>query len=83
MKERSGSKSTAPVNFKANHPFVFVILDKDTGVICFMGLFGNPTEILEVVNEKDLSRDQIQELLLESDNSPNSSDMGCPSSSTG
>lgn len=57
----------SPVVFKANHPFVFVILDKDTGVICFMGVVADPHEMLEVVNEKDLSREEIQKLLVEDD----------------
>lgn len=61
------NEASAPVLFKANHPFVFVILDKDTGVICFMGVVADPKEMLEVVNEKDLSREEIHKLLVEED----------------
>ena len=56
-----------PVQFKANHPFVFIILDKDTGVICFMGVFADPSQILEVVQEKDLKKEEIHQLLTEND----------------
>ncbi|XP_027198428.2 serpin B8-like [Dermatophagoides pteronyssinus] len=55
------------VHFKANHPFVFLILDKITGVVCFCGVFADPTEILEVVPEHELSNEQITQLLAESD----------------
>jgi len=67
MKEHSDSDSATPEQFKANHPFMFVILDKDTNVICFMGLVADPKAILEVINEKDLSKEEIQQLLGESD----------------
>ena len=82
MKDNNGSlndlrqDAKPQVVFKANHPFVFVILDKDTGVICFMGMFADPKEILEVVNEKDLSREEIHKLLVEEDDDQTESDGG-------
>ncbi|KAH7645178.1 group 27 mite allergen-like protein [Dermatophagoides farinae] len=63
-KEHSENKR---VKFKANHPFIFLILDKITGVVCFMGVFADPTQILEVVREQDLSNEEITQLLAESD----------------
>lgn len=56
-----------PIIFKANHPFLFIILDKVTHVICFTGIVTDPVSMLEVVNEKDLSKEQIQQLLAEQD----------------
>lgn len=53
--------------FCANHPFVFIILDKITGVICYTGIFANPLTILEVINEKDLSREETMNLLMTAD----------------
>lgn len=34
----------SPPVFRADHPFVFAIRDKKTGVILFLGKMGNPTE---------------------------------------
>ena len=68
--------SKTPVVFKANHPFVFVILDKETGVICFMGVFADPKEMLEVVNEKDMTREEIHKLLVEEDDDQTESNDG-------
>ena len=68
--------SKTPVVFKANHPFVFVILDKETGVICFMGVFADPKEMLEVVNEKDMTREEIHKLLAEEDDDQTESNDG-------
>jgi len=34
---------TPPVNFTANHPFVFAICEKSTGCVLFMGMVGNPS----------------------------------------
>lgn len=69
--EEKISDNDIPVVFKANHPFVFIILDKITGVICFMGVLADPTQILEVVNENDLSHEEIHQLLADNDNDLN------------
>lgn len=58
---------TKIIPFKANHPFLFLILDKITGVVCLMGVFADPTEIMEVVREHDLSDAEITKLLAEHD----------------
>ncbi|OTF82112.1 hypothetical protein BLA29_011993, partial [Euroglyphus maynei] len=65
--QHSADRNETVVRFKANHPFVFLILDKITGVVCFLGVFADPTEILEVVPEQDLSNEEITQLLAESD----------------
>jgi serpin B len=59
--------NTKPIKVKANHPFVFIIMDKVSIVALFMGLFADPREMLEVVRESDLSAQQISELLSNSD----------------
>lgn len=55
------------IEFMANHPFMFIILDKITGIICFMGILADPTQTLEVIPEEHLSNEQISKLLAESD----------------
>ncbi|KAJ6223340.1 hypothetical protein RDWZM_001885 [Blomia tropicalis] len=83
MNEQTEPASNVTICFKANHPFMFIILDKDTGVICFMGILADPKEILEVVHEKDLSRGMIHELLNDIDNPTYSDNFSrCTSSST-
>lgn len=83
LNESGADFENIPVVFKANHPFVFIILDKITGVVCFMGVFADPTEMLEVVNQKDLSREEITELLAECDNLDHGIARSFSSSSTG
>ncbi len=39
-----GISDTPPILFKADHPFVFIIQDKTSGAILFMGKVSNPTE---------------------------------------
>lgn len=43
MIERGGGPSTAPVDFKADHPFIFLIEHEETGQILFMGKVENPS----------------------------------------
>ena len=61
------TKDVKPFVFKANHPFVFLIADKKTKVVLFMSYIGDPREMLEVVKEKDLTQEQIFELLANSE----------------
>jgi serpin B len=39
-----GSEPPAPPVFRADHPFVFLIRDKDSGNILFLGRLTNPQE---------------------------------------
>lgn len=55
------------IEFTANHPFMFIILDKITGIICLMGILADPTQTLEVIPEDHLTNEQISKLLAESD----------------
>lgn len=41
-KGMGGSSSPKPIEFRADHPFVFFIEHRDTGQILFMGKVGNP-----------------------------------------
>lgn len=36
--------TSAPPEFRANHPFIFLIQEKDTGIILFLGKMVNPEE---------------------------------------
>jgi hypothetical protein len=63
--------NTKPIKVKANHPFVFIIMEKVSKVALFMGLFADPREMLEVVRESDLSAEEISELLSNSDTKQN------------
>ena len=42
MREVSASGSAGPVEFRADHPFIFFIENEQTGQILFMGKVGNP-----------------------------------------
>jgi serpin B len=39
---KSRSLPTPPIVFQANHPFVFLIQDKYTGTVLFLGRFATP-----------------------------------------
>ena len=67
--KQSKDKEFKPQLFRANHPFVFLIADKITNVCVFMGYFGDPQEMLEVVRESDLTPEQINQLLASSSTS--------------
>ena len=43
MIERGGGPSNTPMEFKADHPFIFIIEHGETGQILFMGKVENPT----------------------------------------
>jgi serpin B len=40
---RAGATMEIPPEFRADHPFLFFIMDKHTGTILFMGRFADPT----------------------------------------
>jgi len=42
MRELSGGPSNVPVEFKADHPFIFIIEHEETGQILFMGKVEDP-----------------------------------------
>jgi serpin B len=47
IEEGGGSPSPKPIEFRADHPFIFTIEHKDTGQILFMGKVENPSACFE------------------------------------
>lgn len=50
--------------FIASHPFVFLILDEKEKFILFIGFFGDPKQTLEVLNESEMSPEEVQAIRL-------------------
>ena len=51
------------IEFIADHPFAFMVVDSCRKLILMMGYFGNPERTIEVLHEKDLTQDEIFRVL--------------------
>lgn len=51
------------IAFNVNHPFAFMIFDTITTLIVMAGHYGDPTETMLVVHERQLTVGEREELL--------------------